>query len=734
MTSIPAWGLPLEDGDNTWARGCRLLQAHWRAFVLEMPAGARTEDDPDRVVSSMLPISGTAVTAGFITPEVIAAVEDRLAHHEYGGLLNEDRLRRNLLSSQPLTVNLFGHLQAHPLALLPWVQTFDEQAEAVTDIRIEWAPDKAKHFGGGSAFDAFVEYETGDGERGFLAVECKYAENLSKSDVKTVRAVYVARTLESGQWASGAVEALDQQGRRQFWLNTLLAQSVLASDYDRGYSVVLSCAADLAAGHAVEQVRAQLVESGFLRWCSYEGLLSTIDAAELSGWKERFARRYLDFGPVAEWLDPDDPRQPAPDVLVVDGPLGPAVLVSLHHDEFLAVATPGALEGIGVRTSDAEAGLVRSAQRMLASAGMLQPVVEQFRGQTLRLTTEGQHLLRTFEKVRSKETGAMLGMVRQGDGSGQLAGNLSFVNPGSVAGLATSLPVIAGALAMQAQLARIENALATIGDDVDFLIRSDQWAVEAGLEADLEILGQLHERALESGVLTDDDWDRLVAIERSVRQVNKLADKHLSSLRELLDDADRSLSERRQGLTRALQTDRIGPWLAVRIRSDLAMARWSFLHVVRRSVSEPASLPSMVAEAQEQIRLKRRELEDLAAAVDRYLRLDSSSGLLDKVRVFSQAELRRLLLQLRDLLAAYEGELRMQRPAPTALAPVGGRSMGESVAGALKAAPTVAKVPLEAGRDLAGSAARRLSRFGRRQESPALSAGDQVEAEQRTDG
>lgn len=734
MTTIPAWGLPLEDGDNKWARGCRLLQAHWRAFVLEMPAGAQTSDGPDRVVSSMLPISGTPVMAGFLTSEVIAAVEDRLVHPEYGGLLNEDRLRRNLLSSQPLTFNLFGQLQAHPTALLPWVRTFDKLAEAVTDVRIEWAPEKAKHFGGGSAFDAFVEYETGVGERGFLAVECKYAENLSKSDVKRVRPVYVARTIESGQWRSGAVEALDQQGLRQFWLNTLLAQSLLASDYDRGYSVVLSCAADLAAGDAVEKVRAQVVESGFLRWCSYEELLSTIDTAELSGWNERFATRYLDFGPVAEWLDPDDPRQPAPNVFVVDGPLGPAVLVSLHHDEYLAVAAPDALEGIGVRTSDAEAGLVRSAQRMLASAGMLQPVVEQLTGQTLRLTTEGQHLLRTFEKVHSNKTGAMLGIVRQGDGSGRLTGNLSFVDPRSVAGLATNLPMIAGALAMQAQLARIEKALATIEVDVDFLIRSDQWAVEAGLEADLEILGQLHDRALESGSLTDDDWDRLVAIERSVRQVNKLADKHLSSLRELLDAVDRSLSERIQGLTRVLQTDRIGPWLAVRIRSDLAMARWSFLHVVRRSVTEPASLPSMVAEAQERIRSKRRELDDLAAAVDRYLRLDSSSGLLDKVRVFSQAELRRLLLQLGDLLAAYEGELRTQRPAAAALGSVGGRSMGESVADALKAAPTVAKVPLEAGRDLASSAARRLSRFGRRQESTALGAGDQVEAEQRTNG
>ena len=668
----------------------------------------------------MLPIGATPATENFLTSDVIAAVEDRLVHPEYGGLVHEDRLRRNLLSSQPLTFNLFGQLQANAATLLPWIQTFDPEAREVTGIRIEWAPDKAEHFGGGSAFDAFVEYETETDERGFVAVECKYAEDLSKSDVKNVRPVYVAWTLEKDQWHSGAVESLDQPGLRQFWLNTLLAQSVLASDYARGYAVVLSCGGDAAAADAVGKVRAQLVEPAFLRWCSYEELLSTIHATELSAWKEQFTARYLDFSPVAAWLKPDDPRQPKPGVVVVDSPAGPTVLVSIEPGEFLAVGPPAALETIGVRTAHADPGFVRSAQRMLASAGVLQPVVEQLTGQTLRLTTEGQRLLGTYDKVHSSTSGAMLGMVRQSDGSGQLAGHLSFVDPQSVATLAANLPVIAGALAMQAQLARIEKALAAISDDVDFLIRSDQWAAEAGLDADLEILGELHERVFESGELSDDDWDRLVAIERSVRQVNKLADKHLSSLREVLDDDERSLSDRIHGLTRALQTDRIGPWLAVRIRSDLAMARWSFLHVVRRSMNEPAALPSMVAQAQDAIRSKRVELENLAVAVERYLRIESSSGLLDKVRLFSQAELRRLLLQLGDLLAAYEGQLRVQRVAPTAVGPVGGRSIGESVAGALNAAPAA----LEAGREFAGSTARRLSRFARRQIESSVTDGD----------
>jgi hypothetical protein len=41
-------------------------------------------------------------------------------------------------------------------------------------------------FGGGSAFDAFVSYEA-QAESRFVGVECKYAEDLSKSSIKSIR-------------------------------------------------------------------------------------------------------------------------------------------------------------------------------------------------------------------------------------------------------------------------------------------------------------------------------------------------------------------------------------------------------------------------------------------------------------------------------------------------------------------------------------------------------------------
>ena len=97
-------------------------------------------------------------------------------------MIQQKRLRRNLLSSQPLCFNLFGYLGEHPATLLPWVRQLSPDAEEVVDVALEWAPtDNAL---GGSAFDAFVEYTLPGRRRGFIGIECKYAENLAKAQPK----------------------------------------------------------------------------------------------------------------------------------------------------------------------------------------------------------------------------------------------------------------------------------------------------------------------------------------------------------------------------------------------------------------------------------------------------------------------------------------------------------------------------------------------------------------------
>ena len=255
----------------------------------------------------MLP-DGVGLEPNLMTVEAREAAEDAMARMKSSkqpGIIEPDRLKRNLLSSQPLCFNLFGYLRAHPAALLPWVQAIEPRAESITRVELEWAPlPKAR---GGSAFDAFVEFAQGDGTNGFLGIECKYAEKLTESQRADAAEKYRKDT-KPPAWTEGAVEVLDQHGLRQLWYNQLHVQDVTSElDYATGVGVVVACAADHEAQEAVEQVREVLTDPDELRFSSLEDLVSSVEGHD--DWKRAFSTRYLDFSPILDLLPAGDPRR-----------------------------------------------------------------------------------------------------------------------------------------------------------------------------------------------------------------------------------------------------------------------------------------------------------------------------------------------------------------------------------------------------------------------------------------
>lgn len=309
-TAAAPWDDPLwlEPSDTAWRRGLRLQQGWWREVMLDARPGYHRASDPDRLVVSTIDRTCHPDT-NFLSPQAAEAAADRLATRSDAGIVDEDRLRYNLLSSQPLCVNLFGHFRRNPAGLERWVTHVTEgSAAAVVRVELEWAPPPADHFDGGSAFDAFVEYRTKSGGRGFVGVECKYAEHLPTSDVKKVREPYITWTKEHPSWAEGAEARLDKKGLRQFWINTLLAESVLErGGFDEGVAVVAACSADAGAHSAFEAIAGEFAGSVPLRWEPYESIVDLVDGG--ADWHERFVRRYLDCGPIAHLLSSADPRQ-----------------------------------------------------------------------------------------------------------------------------------------------------------------------------------------------------------------------------------------------------------------------------------------------------------------------------------------------------------------------------------------------------------------------------------------
>ncbi len=157
----------------------RRLQSWYRQTVLGLNAGL---DSGGRPIGSLLPSEAVESdpSLNFLRDERLARIAlDRLAENR--GTFVGDRLKRNLLSSQPLCVNLFGMLKLHPdAAAVVLAAVTGLPIERVDLIEIERAPDRATAIlNDRTAFDAYVEYRSSAGGRGFLGIETKYTEPFS---------------------------------------------------------------------------------------------------------------------------------------------------------------------------------------------------------------------------------------------------------------------------------------------------------------------------------------------------------------------------------------------------------------------------------------------------------------------------------------------------------------------------------------------------------------------------
>jgi hypothetical protein len=245
----------------------------------------------------------------FLDEPTQRAVARRLAREPHGlhwpRSIQTDRLLRNLLSSQPLAFNLFGRFVEQPDGLLPWVKTIDPDATVVEDVRIEWAPRPQDHLGSGTAFDAWVGYRAGDAPR-FVAVEVKYAEDLSAADKADYVPRYKAAVEALECWKPGTYSELNRLGRQQFMLNASLAQSLVRTgcveegrQFSSGHCVVVACHEDKQASETTRDVADRLADTATIT-LTYQSFDKVLKALVGTGdWVAKFRTRYL--------TDPEDP-------------------------------------------------------------------------------------------------------------------------------------------------------------------------------------------------------------------------------------------------------------------------------------------------------------------------------------------------------------------------------------------------------------------------------------------
>lgn len=285
MTPLKALVGTLPTDRSAFTARMRFHQGWWRAFVLNLPEGPRP-NDPTQVVCNAI-ADGSGTRGNFLTEQASMAVGTALARRNgaSAGIVDERRLRCNLLSSQPLAFNFFGHLAEDlDLATLVFFPLFGIRDAEVTAIHFEYSPGKPA--GDNSAFDVAVEYRRA-GRKGLVGVECKYTDTFSPTEYK--RGAYEDLYQAASSTFNESYDILTSSRFNQLFRNQLVGEGLRRrGDFDEVH-VRLFCAPGDKEGRSTGEVFSKMInasEATSFGVITYEDFISTAQQQPLE-WADR---------------------------------------------------------------------------------------------------------------------------------------------------------------------------------------------------------------------------------------------------------------------------------------------------------------------------------------------------------------------------------------------------------------------------------------------------------------
>jgi len=244
----------------------RKHQGWWRAFVLNEPEGAYSKEN--------LPVCNRINNGkenphlkNFLSKDITKAVAlAQQKQKEAGkGIMEEDRLYNNLLSSQPLAFNFFGWFHAYPDIALGFLQTLIPDITDIDEYLFEYAPKTSTD---GSAFDIGFVVRAGK-QKGFVGFESKYTDKFSykrsgakvnygdKSPLeedKNYNEYYALYKANPERFQNGYFSYVRDNSFNQLFRNELLAIQLLEK-YDFVRTGLFCHHDDISATHAGREFR-----------------------------------------------------------------------------------------------------------------------------------------------------------------------------------------------------------------------------------------------------------------------------------------------------------------------------------------------------------------------------------------------------------------------------------------------------------------------------------------------
>ncbi|MEY9135023.1 hypothetical protein ACVMII_003927 [Bradyrhizobium diazoefficiens] len=253
-----------DGADDRFRSAARLQQALFREEK-DWPIGRyKTAKGTMRKMGNYLSEAAAADGANFISPEIAKLVRKEIAYREDGALIDETRLRCNLLSSHPAVFNFFGGLKLDlDLATATMQLIAPDFAGEVTDVLFEHSPAR-RHpafTNCRTAWDIFVRCTTVTRENGFIAIELKFSETLQEP-APTLRPRHDELSRLSGLYKDPDHPALRSNPLQQFWRQHLLAHAMILNGLaTRGRFIVVAPKYNFNVQDAIAEYRQHLVDA-----------------------------------------------------------------------------------------------------------------------------------------------------------------------------------------------------------------------------------------------------------------------------------------------------------------------------------------------------------------------------------------------------------------------------------------------------------------------------------------
>ncbi len=257
-------------------------------------------------------------------------------------------------------------------------------------------------------------------------------------------------------------------------------------------------------------------------------------------------------------------------------------------------------------------------------------------GRIVALSKETMEQLRRHGPAYDK-TGRILGVLR--GGRGQMKHIMRLDRSAASAMVASNAATLAMTASLSAQLGHIEHQLTEIRETLKDLVRDNDRKRLAKIVGASEVLQSVAEDMRRRGEITEADWNRVAAVNLAVTTATVEAQYKFDEIQGTLS-GHRNRAERANAIDRLIAKERLEYWLAVRVESELAQARWELLHLCWEQSRHPESAGQLAEQVRGSIVTRREGLAQLASLL-RVLADPEARIRFDSLRLLSWHRLKR---------------------------------------------------------------------------------------------